>query len=71
MRIEDHWEDGFLYYVEFQVKQGEISRIIRKYIVVYEEMKNHEITEIIREKFGNVISVKSVEFHEDILLIKN
>ncbi|CAD5899703.1 hypothetical protein [Carnobacterium maltaromaticum] len=70
MRIEDHWEDGFLYYVEFQVKQGELLKLIRKYIVVYEEMKKNEIIELVGKKFGNVMSVKAIEFHEDILLIK-
>lgn len=70
MRIEEHWEDGFLYYVEFQVKQGELVRIIRKYIVLYEEMKNSEIIELIIKKFGNVTDVKSIEFFDDILLAK-
>lgn len=70
MRIEDHWEDGFLYYVEFQVKQGELLKLIRKYIVVYEEMKKNEIIELVGKKFGNVMSVKSIEFYDDILLMK-
>ncbi|CAD5897506.1 conserved hypothetical protein [Carnobacterium maltaromaticum] len=71
MRIEDYWEDGFLYYVEFQVKQGELMKIVRKNIVVYEEMKKCEIIKLVEKKFGNVTSVKAIEFHEDVLLIKN
>ncbi|TFJ41167.1 hypothetical protein CKN73_05640 [Carnobacterium divergens] len=70
MRIEDNWEDAFLYYVEFQVKQGATFKIIRKNIVLYEEMKKFEIMNLIEAKFGNVISVQAVEFYDDILLIK-
>lgn len=70
MRIEDHWEDGFLYYVEFQVKQGDFFRIIKKHIVVFEEMKKREIMELVEKRFGNVTAVKAIEFHEDILLLK-
>ncbi len=71
VRIEEHWNDGFLYYVEFLVKQGTFYKIIRKHIVVYEEMEIVQIIELVEKKFSNVVYVKVAEFYEDILLIKN
>lgn len=71
MGIEEHWNDGFLYYIEFLVNQDNFLRIIRKHIVVYEEMENCDIVKIVEKKFNNVVHVKTVEFYEDILLIKN
>ncbi|WP_317945795.1 hypothetical protein [Carnobacterium maltaromaticum] len=70
MRIEEHWEDGFLYYVEFQVKQENLLRTIKKHIVLYEELSKVEIMNIVKKRFGNVQFVRAVEFHDDILLIK-
>lgn len=70
MRIEDNWEDGFLYYVEFQVKQGEMLKVIRKNLVVYEELKEKEIMSLVKDKFSNVINVHLVEYYDDILLVK-
>ncbi|MEK4150710.1 hypothetical protein [Carnobacterium sp. FSL E2-0243] len=71
MRIEEHWNDGFLYYIEFLVKQDNLLKVIRKHIVVYEEMENCEIIKIVEKRFKDVIHVKFVEFYEDVLLIKN
>ncbi|CAD5901453.1 conserved hypothetical protein [Carnobacterium maltaromaticum] len=71
MRIEEHWNDGFLYYIEFLVKQDHLLKVIRKHIVVYEEMENCEIIKIVEKRFKDVIHVKTVEFYEDVLLIKN
>ena len=70
MRIEEHWNDGFLYYIEFLVKQDNLLKVIRKHIVVYEEMENCEIIKIVEKRFKDVIHVKFVEFYEDVLLIK-
>lgn len=70
MRIEDYWIDGFLYYVEFQVKQGDLYKIVRKYIVVYEEMEIQDVRILVGKKFGNVIVVKMVEFYQEILLVR-
>lgn len=71
MRIEEHWNDGFLYYIEFLVKQDNLLKVIRKHVVVYEEMENCEIIKIVEKRFKDVIHVKFVEFYEDVLLIKN
>lgn len=71
MKIEDNWIDGFLYYVEFQVEIEGLLRIIRKNIVVYEEMETKEIVSLVGENFKNVINIKTVDFQDDILLIKN
>lgn len=71
MRIEEYWNDGFLYYIEFLVKQDNLLKVIRKHIVVYEEMENCEIIKIVEKRFKDVIHVKFVEFYEDVLLIKN
>lgn len=71
MRIEEHWNDGFLYYIEFLVKQDNLLKVIRKHIIVYEEMENCEIIKIVENRFKDVLHVKTVEFYEDVLLIKN
>ncbi|PLS37032.1 hypothetical protein CYV26_00800 [Carnobacterium maltaromaticum] len=70
MRIEEHWNDGFLYYIEFLVKQDNLLKVIRKHIIVYEEIENCEIIKIVENRFKDVIHVKTVEFYEDVLLIK-
>lgn len=70
MRIEDKWIDGFLYYIEFKVIQGEVFKTIRKTIVIFEELDYIEVERIIRSSFGNVIEVNKIDSYEDILFLK-
>lgn len=70
MRIEQCWNDGFLYYIEFIVKQDNVFRVIRKHIVLHEEMKESEVIEIVLKRFKAVLFVKIVEYYQDVLLIK-
>lgn len=70
MRIEDYWEDVFLYYVQFRVNQDGRDRIVSKSIILYAPLTNLEITNLIFSKFNKVESIKLIEFQEDVLLIK-
>ncbi len=70
MKIEDHWEDAFLYYIQFKVKQDNKVRTIRKSIVIYSSLTDLEVNKLIFSRFNNVESVVSVESYEDVLLIK-
>lgn len=70
MKIEDHWEDAFLYYVQFKVKQDKKLRTIRKSIVIYSSLTDLEVHNLIFSRFNNVESVESVEWYDEVLLIK-
>ena len=70
MRIEDHWEDVFIYYVRFKVNQDGRDRIICKSIILYAPLTNLEVTNLIFSKFNNVASIKSIDFYDDGLLVK-
>lgn len=70
MRIEDYWEDVFLYYVQFKVNQDGRDRTIFKCIILYAPSTNLEITKLIFSKFNNVESVTSIELYDDALLMK-
>ncbi|MEG2292779.1 MAG: hypothetical protein RR936_04055 [Carnobacterium sp.] len=69
MKIEDHWNDVEIYYVEFIVKQKNHNRIIRKTIVVDCE-NDYNIQEIIGNKFNNVIEINCIDSMGDGLCLK-
>ncbi|KRN57431.1 hypothetical protein [Carnobacterium divergens] len=70
MRIEDKWEDGILYSVEFQVSLKGTLKIIRKNIVLPEELDFFELEKLVKKSFNLVTKVLSVEYYDEVLLLK-
>lgn len=71
LRIEDKWDDGLLYHVEFQVCLDGKLKSIRKNLVFYEELDSLVVEKVIKENFNLVTQVKSIEYGDEILLLKN
>ncbi|MEG0544193.1 MAG: hypothetical protein RR545_06940 [Carnobacterium sp.] len=70
MRIEDYWNDGFSYYVEFQILRGGQSIRIKKLIITLEELSKEEVEEKIFEKFSCVKKVYIIDEFEYALIEK-
>ncbi len=70
LRIEDKWDDGILYHIEFQVSLEGKLKNIRKNLVFPEELDGLEIEKLVKENFNLVTQVKSVEYGDEILLLK-
>lgn len=70
LRIEDKWEDGILYSVEFQVSLKGTLKIIRKNIVLPEELDFFELEKLVKKSFNLVTKVLSVEYYDEVLLLK-
>lgn len=71
LRIEDKWEDGILYSVEFQVSlEGKVKNI-RRNVVLPEELEFLELEKLVKKSFNLVTKVLFVEYCSDVLLLKN
>ncbi len=71
LRIEDKWEDGILYSVEFQVSlEGKVKNI-RRNVVLPEELDFSELEKLVKKSFNLVTKVLFVEYCSDVLLLKN
>lgn len=71
LRIEDKWDDGVLYHIEFQVSlDGELKNI-RKNLVLREELDGSELEKLVKENFNLVTQIKFIEYGDEILLLKN
>lgn len=71
MRIEDKWDDGVLYHIEFQVSlDGELSNI-RKNLVLPVELDRLELEKLIKENFNLVTQVLFIEYYDELLILKN
>lgn len=71
MRIEDKWDDGFLYFVDFQVLQGNISKGIRKSLVIPEELTKPEVEKLIKHNFKSVVNINSIDYYDEVLSLKS
>ncbi|MEF9938082.1 hypothetical protein [Carnobacterium sp.] len=71
MRIEDKWEDGILYSVEFQVSLEGTVKNIRRNVVLPEELDFLELEKLVKKSFNLVTKVLFVEYCSDVLLLKN
>ena len=70
LRIEDKWDDGVLYHIEFQVSlDGELKNI-RKNLVIPEELDSLELEKLVKENFNLVTKVHFVEYSNEILVLK-
>ncbi|CCO12989.2 hypothetical protein BN424_3583 [Carnobacterium maltaromaticum LMA28] len=49
MRIEDKWEDGILYSVEFQVSLEGTVKNIRRNVVLPEELDFSELEKLVKK----------------------
>lgn len=71
LRIEDKWEDGILYSVEFQVSLEGTVKNIRRNVVLPEELDFLELEKLVKKSFNLVTKVLFVEYCSDVLLLKN
>lgn len=70
LRIEDKWDDGILYSVEFQVSLEGTLKNIRKNVVLPEELNSLELEKLVQKSFNLVTKVLLVEYHDEVLLLK-
>lgn len=71
LRIEDKWDDGILYSVEFQVSLEGTVKNIRRNVVLPEELDFPELEKLVKKSFNLVTKVLFVEYCSDVLLLKN
>lgn len=70
MKIEDHWNDVEIYYIEFVVQQRDIQRTITK-IVVFDFNSKDKVKELIQKNFKNVVQINFIDNIGDGLHLKN
>lgn len=70
LRIEDKWDDGVLYHIEFQVSLDGKLKNLRKNVIFSEELGCVELEKIVKESFNLVTHVHSVEYGDEVLLLK-
>lgn len=68
MKIEDHWNDVFIYYVSFETNQ---HQIIRRVVVLKDKTEKDEIEKIVYSNFSNVCAVKHIDEWDEALLLKD
>lgn len=70
LRIEDKWDDGVLYYIEFKAFLEDGFKTIRKNLILPEELDSLELEKLVKENFNLVAQVQSVEYGDEVLLLK-
>lgn len=68
MLIEDYWNDGIEYYIEFEVTNG---RVIRKNIIVPGVFGIEQVKKLIINRFNHVKKIICVEEIQEVLLMKD
>lgn len=69
MKIEDHWNDGFIYCVQFLTSE-QTERKITKFIVLPKKYSVTEIDLMVTTKFQNVKQTLFIDELGDGLLLK-
>ncbi|MDZ5759263.1 hypothetical protein RAK27_11380 [Carnobacterium maltaromaticum] len=70
MRIEDKWLDGFMYYIEFEVEVQNTRKLVRKSIILHEELKKEEVFRMIQKNFAHVKKINWIDYYDEVLLDK-
>lgn len=66
MRIEDNWKDVAIYFVEFHVEiKGYGRKLIKKTLVLEQEISDYEVEKIIKKKFQGVCEVRYVDILDE------
>lgn len=71
LRIEDCWEDYTIYYIIFKTLN---NRIIYKTVALMDkgnEYTKSEISQIVIQRFSNVLSVEHIDYVSECLVMKN
>lgn len=66
MKIETHWEDVCIYFVEFRVKRqdGKVMKLHRT-LVFKEFLKEKKVEQLILTKFSNVCSIDYIDLIDE------
>lgn len=67
MRIEEHWYDGYEYYIEFETT---CERVIGKTLIFPTQLTNQEIEKIVMNRFMTVKKVVEIIEIQEILMPK-
>lgn len=66
MKIEDNWQDVGIYFVGFYVNiKGHERRLIKKTLVLEQEIVDCDVEKIIIDKFQGVCEVLYVDIFDD------
>ncbi|PLS37148.1 hypothetical protein CYV26_00155 [Carnobacterium maltaromaticum] len=68
MLIEEHWNDGLEYYIEFEATTG---MIIRKVIIVPSTFEREQVKSMIEQRFNRVKKIICIEEVNEVLLMND